>query len=125
MESLPKAGEYAMENGLEYGDFVPGAIFNRWDEEKGETDFLVGIFLKKNLKAGEGMKAVTIPRGNKVSISKFGNYGTGDDEAHDAINVYIQENNLTESGPVYEMYVNDPTTVQPNEIQTDIYYPVN
>ena len=125
MESLPKAGEYAMENGLEYGEFVPGAIFNSWDEEKGETDFIVGVFLKKALKAGQGMKAVTIPKGNKVSISKFGNYGTGDKEAHKAIDDYIKANNLTVNGAIYEMYVNDPSAVQPNEIQTDIYYPVN
>ncbi len=124
MESLPKAGEYAMENGLEYGDFIPGAIFNSWDEEKGETDFMVGIFLKKDLRAGEGMQTVTVAAGNKVAISKFGNYGTGDDEAHNAISDYIEDNNLTTNGPVYEMYVNDPTEVKPNEIQTDIYYPV-
>lgn len=125
MESLPKAGEYAMENGLEYGEFVPGTIYNTWDEEKGETDFIVGIFLKKDLRPGAGMKAVTIRKGNKVTISKFGNYGTGNAEVHKAIDEYIKANSLTVNGARYEMYVNDPTTVKPNEIQTDIYYPVN
>jgi len=126
MESMPMAGEYALKNGLEYGEFVPGAIFTKWDEEAGETDFMVGIFLNKGkaLNAGAGMQSMILPAGNRVTVSKFGNYGTGDDEAHEAVNAYIQDHQLTVNGPIYEMYVNDPTTVQPNEIETDIFYPV-
>ena len=49
MESLPKAGAYAAEKGLKYGEYVPGAVFNKWDEETGEADYVVGVFLKKDL----------------------------------------------------------------------------
>lgn len=122
--SMPKVGAYAAEKGLQYGEYVPGAIYTRWDEEKGETDFIVGLFLMKDLAAGDGMESVTIPKGDVVMVNKFGNYGVGDDKAHGAIASYIAENNLTVNGPIYNMFVNDPTTVKPNEIQTDIYYPV-
>lgn len=124
-ESLPKAGEYAISKGLQYGEFVPGSIITKWDEENGEAEFMVGVFLNGELEPGEDMVSMDLAKGNRVFVSKFGNYGTGDDEAHKAINAYIQENNLNISGPVYEMYVNDPTSVKPIEIQTDIYYPIN
>ncbi|MGB5818233.1 MAG: SRPBCC family protein [Saonia sp.] len=125
-ESMPKAGSYVAENGLQVGeDYVPGAIYTRWDEEKGETDFMVGVFLNKDLPTAEGMQQMNLPKGEVVTISKFGNYGIGNEEAHMVINKHIQENKLTINGPIYEMYVNDPTVVKPNEIQTDIYYSVS
>lgn len=123
-ESMPKAGAHVAQNGLQLGDYVPGAIYTKWDEEKGETDFMVGVFLYKDLTPAEGMQQMDLRKGSVVTISKFGNYGTGNAEAHAAITEYIQDNELTVNGPVYEMYMNDPTTVKPNEIQTDIYYPV-
>ncbi len=124
MESMPKAGMYAAEKGWEPGSYMPSAIFNNWDYETGEVDFLVGLILDKKADLAEGMKAVNLPKGDVVMISKFGNYGSGDEKAHMAIDKFMKDNNLTINGPVYEMYVNDPTLVKPNEIQTDIYYPV-
>jgi len=123
-ESMPKVGEYAMQKGLSYGDFTPGAIYTKWDEESGEADFMVGVFSSEVIAPGEGMQSMTIPKGDVISVSKFGNYGNGDTQAHEAINTYIQTNGLTIAGPVYELYVNDPTTVTPDKIQTDIFYPV-
>ena len=70
------------------------------------------------------MESVKFDAGEVVTVSKFGNYGTGDTEAHAALEKYLTENKLSINGPVYEMYVNDPSAVKPNEIQTDIYYPV-
>ena len=123
-ESLPKAGMYATEKGLQLGDYVPGAIFTKWDEENSEAEFMVGLFLMKDLDPAEGMQSVKLPKGDVIMVSKFGNYGTGDYETHNALGAYLQENGLTMNGDPYEMYVNDPTTVKPSEIQTDIYYPV-
>lgn len=124
MESMPKAGTYAAEKGLLPGEYTPGAIYTDWDQENGKVDLIVGLFLKKDLAPAEGMKKMSYPKGDVVMVSKYGNYGIGDEEAHAAIDTYIKEHNLAPSGPVYEMYVNDPTTVTPNKIQTDIYYPV-
>lgn len=123
-EAMPKAGEYAISKGLQYGEFTPGAIFTKWDEENGEVDFMVGVFPNGDLEPGEGMQAMSFAEGDIVMVSKFGNYGTGDTQAHQAIDKYLEENNLTIAGPIYELYVNDPTMVSPDKIQTDIYYPV-
>jgi len=123
-ESMPKAGMYATQKGLAPDEYMPSAIYNNWDMETGEVDFIIGLFLKKDLAPAEGMKQVSLPKGEVVMVSKFGNYGVGDEQAHMAIAEFMKENNLTVAGPVYEMYVNDPTEVKENEIQTDIYYPV-
>lgn len=90
----------------------------------GNMEFLVGVFLKKELAAAEGMQAISMPARDVVMIPKFGNYGTGDMEAHMAIEKFMAANELAVNGHIYEMYVNDPTSVEPSEIQTDIYYPV-
>ena len=124
MESLPKVGTYASESGLKYEEYTPGAIFTKTDMASGDMEFLVGVFLKKALTPSEGMETLSMPAGDVVMIPKYGNYGTGDMEAHVAIEKFMTENKLSVNGHIYEMYVNDPTTVKPNEIQTDIYYPV-
>ncbi|MFD0861161.1 GyrI-like domain-containing protein [Sungkyunkwania multivorans] len=124
-ESLPKAGKYVAEAGLNYGDdYMPGAIFTSWNEETGESEFMIGVFLYKDLVPGKGMQKMDMPAGEVVTISKYGNYGNGDQEAHMAIEKYLKENNLVPTGVVYEMYVNDPASVKPIEIQTDVYYPL-
>ncbi len=123
--SLPKAGAYAAEKGLTLGEYTPGSVFTKWDDEKGEAEFMIGLFVNDDVSPGEGMQAITLAKGETVMVSKYGEYGVGDDKAHEAIKAYIEEHQLTVSGPIYEMYTNDPATVKPNEIQTNLYYPVN
>lgn len=124
MESLPKAGMYAAQKGLKLGDYVPGSVYTKWDEETKEAEFYVGLLLNKKLAPAEGMKVVSMPKGKGVMVPKFGNYGTGDMEAHGKIAQYLEANKLTPTGLVWELYMNDPMSVKPQDIQTDIYYAV-
>lgn len=121
---MPKAGQYAMDSGLKYGDFVPASMYKNWDEETGETEFYIGVMSKNELKPGEGMTQIKLHSGKAVMVSKFGNYGNGDQKAHEAIDEYMKANKLKKLWPIWELYVNDPTQVKPQEIQTDIYYPI-
>ena len=123
-ESMPKVGEYAVNQGLQYGDFTPGAIYTKWDEETGEAEFMVGVFSDKTIKPGSDMQSMTLPDGEVVMVPKYGNYGVGDMEAHQAIATFMDSNKITMTGLVYELYMNDPTEVTPDKIQTDIYYPI-
>jgi effector-binding domain-containing protein/uncharacterized protein YndB with AHSA1/START domain len=122
-EYMPKAGMHAMST-LKYGEFTPAAVYKSWDEEKGETELYIGLLLKKNLAPAKGMTALDLPAGKTLMLSKFGNYGDGDYEAHMVIDNYMKTNNLTQKEVIWELYVNDPTQVKPIEVQTDIYYPV-
>ncbi|MFD2824191.1 GyrI-like domain-containing protein [Lacinutrix iliipiscaria] len=125
MEFMPKAGMYAAENKLTPDDFVPGTFYTKWDEKTKEAEFYIGLLLKKELAPAEGMTALDVPGGKAVKIAKYGDYGTGDYEAHIAIGEYMQSKKIEMNGTsVWELYVNDPTTVKPEDIQTDIYYPV-
>lgn len=124
MQDMPKAGIYAKNQDLKEGDFTPGAVYTKYDEASNETEFYIGLLLNKSIEPAEGMEIINLPAGNSVMISKFGNYGDGDYEAHMEIASYLKENNLTQKWPIWELYVNDPTKVKPEEIQTDIYYPI-
>ncbi|WP_452226002.1 SRPBCC family protein [Lacinutrix cladophorae] len=124
MEFMPKAGLYAA-NKLTHNDYVPGTYYTKWDETTKEAEFYIGLLLKKEIPPAQGMTAFNIPEGNAVKIAKYGNYGSGDYEAHMAIGKYMQDKKLEMNGEsVWELYVNDPTTVKPEEIETDIYYPI-
>ena len=123
-EFMPKAGAYAMSK-LPPESVVPGALYTKWDEKTKEAEFYIGVLLKKDLAPAEAMTALDLPKGNTIKLSKFGNYGTGDYQAHTAIAKYMQDKKLEMNGTsIWELYVNDPTKVKPEDIQTDIYYPV-
>ncbi|QMU63662.1 MAG: hypothetical protein GKR88_04770 [Flavobacteriaceae bacterium] len=123
MEYMPKAGIYAAQKGLKQGDYIPGSVYIKWDEKTKEAEFYIGLLLNKTLKPADGMKVVSIPEGKGIMVSKFGNYGNGDREAHEKIAEYVKGNNLeVNNNLVWELYMNDPMTVKPQDIQTDIYY---
>lgn len=122
MEYMPKVGMYAAEAGLVFGDYTPGSVFTKWDEEAKEAEFYIGLLLNKELKPGEGMQELSVPSGKGVVIRKYGRYGTGDMEAHAKIAQYMEANKMEAQGLVWELYTNDPMEVKPQDIQTDIYY---
>ena len=124
MQDLPKAGMYAIKLGLKEGEFIPGAVYTKYDETLNETEFYIGLLLQKDVKPDVGMQTIKLPEGKAVFLSKFGNYGIGDEQAHVSIDNYIINNELEKNSPIWELYVNDPTKVKPEEIQTDIYYPI-
>jgi len=120
-EGLPKAFQQAMEAGINPAEIIAGSLYYKWDEEKGETDFKVGVFVNED-KTPEGMEQVKVGNAKFAKISKYGPYGQGDYEAHIAMGEYLKANNCEPKIPIYEMYVNDPAKVKPEEVQTDIYY---
>mgnify|MGYP000430452515 CR=1 FL=1 len=120
-EDMPKAGMFAAKEGLE--NYIPGAVWSVWDEEKNHAEYSIGLIVENADKMAEGMVKTILPAGKTLKISKWGTYGTGDKEAHEAINKYMAEKGL-EYVVTWEEYVNDPSTVKPEETQTDIYYGV-
>ncbi|MBC8756629.1 SRPBCC family protein [Kordia sp. YSTF-M3] len=121
-EFMPQAGMYAVNNKLE--GYTPGSLYIKWDEETKEAEFYIGLLFDDDtiLPDGEGMTKTILPAGQILKISKFGPYGVGDMDAHMKIATYMNEKKLMPEGIVWELYPNDPTTVKPEEIQTDIFY---
>lgn len=124
-EFKPKAETHAATQKLTDADYTLAGVFTKWDEEKGEAEFYIGLLVNKDIALDKGMEKVTLPAGKNVMITKYGPYGTGDQEAHIAINEYLKNNSLETNGAVWELYVNDPQKVGPEEIETEIHYPVN
>lgn len=124
MQSMPKAGMHAAAQKLDIADYTPAAVYTKWDEANNETEFYVGLVIKKDIPLDVGMEKLTLPKGDNVMIAKYGPYGTGDLEAHMAIDTYLNENDLEQNGAIWELYLNDPATVKPEEIETEIHYPV-
>ncbi|WP_053002387.1 SRPBCC family protein [Kordia jejudonensis] len=124
MQYMPKAGQYAAVNALE--NYVPSSLYMKWDEETKEAEFYIGLMVNSTeaLPKSDGMVTTPMPAGTVVKISKFGAYGVGDMEAHGKIAEFMAKNKLVQAGPVWELYVNDPANVKPEDIQTDIYYAV-
>ena len=44
--------------------------------------------------------------------------------AYDALTKFVAEKGLEPTGVAYEFYLNDPQTVKPAELQTQIYFPL-
>jgi hypothetical protein len=125
-EYMPKASKVVMSKGLTYEDITPGAVYYKWDEENNESELLIGVMLNsyQDLSTFD-LDTYTSNASQAVMISKYGNYGNGDMEAHTAIGEYISKNQLNPEYPVFELYINDPAEVKPKDVQTDIYYPLS
>ena len=123
MTYMPKAGMYAATHQLE--NYTPGSLHLKWDEETKEAEFYVGLLVgNQDTLPQSDMTITKIDAGKVIKISKFGPYGIGDMEAHQKIAAYMSDNKLAQAGPSWELYVNDPTKVKPEDVQTDIYYPI-
>ena len=122
IQDMPKAGVYATKNGLKTGDVVAGYLYTRRDQKTKEAEFYIGMLLNKALKPDKGMKSITIPKGKAVMISKIGDYGEGDFEAHAKITKYIEVNKLEATGLVLKLYIDNPELGTERGVQTDIYY---
>lgn len=123
-ENMIKISSLTEKLGLTNDDFIPAALYQKWDEAAGETKFHIGFFLTKELAIPEGMEKINVKGGKYAMLSKFGDYGKGDYEAHLAVGEYLKINELETTFPLYELYVNDASKVKIEDIQTDIYYPI-
>lgn len=85
----------------------PSGLYYSWDMEKGTTDLAAGFGFSGDVKAPEGLQIVEVPAGKSLTIDYYGGYhGIG--SAHDAMDVYMKANNLTQLSPVIEAYLTDP-----------------
>ncbi len=98
-------------------------IYHKY-EPNGITVMEPGIPVNKMPEKSEGFNAVEKPTTDVIYVDFFGP-GNLSDKGHDAVYKYAQENNYEIIGSPWEVYMNDPSTVNdPLEIHTRIYYPV-
>lgn len=87
---------------------MPSGLYYSWDMEKGQTDMAAAIPFAGDLKkVPDGMSIITVPAGRSLVIEYRGGYG-GLAGPHNAMDAYIQANNLEPLTPAIEEYVTDP-----------------
>ncbi len=99
---------------------IPGALYYSWDFSTSSADLAAAIPFRG--RSPKGMEVVTIKRQTAYQGDYFGPYDKSG-IAHWAFQKYFAENGLTQTEPMIELYMNDPTTVSdPSELHTRIIY---
>ncbi len=71
-------------------------------------------------KATGEVKAAVMPAGDVAAATHVGPYA-GLKESHKALWDYVEAEGLAAAAPVWEIYIDDPTTVPEAELRTEIY----
>jgi effector-binding domain-containing protein len=103
-----------------------GAPFARYFtyETGGEVEMEAGFPAITQQPLEDGIVESSLPAGEALSLLYTGPY-SGSAAAYDALHAWIADHHLTANGGPWEIYLNDPAVVAPEEVQTQIYYPVN
>lgn len=74
-------------------------------------------------KMGGRVEAGTLPGGRAAVDMHIGPYATIE-EAYNRLTAYVKEKGEEPTGICYELYLNDPGETPPEELQTEIYFPL-
>jgi len=123
-EILPAAFGHAMSNGLE----MTGPPFVRYaDQSAAFFTIEAGVPLASPAPdpgADSGLMVGSLPAGNAAFVVHTGPYDTLGD-AHIALDVWMNDNDVTPTGPPWEVYITDPAEVpDPAEWITHLYQPI-
>lgn len=102
-----------------------GAPYSRYFRFEPGTAIDVEVgFPVASVIAGEGdVKASALPGGMVATTTHLGPYG-GIGGAYEALHKWMDAHHKKPAGGPWEIYVNDPSSVPPEEIRTDIFFPI-
>lgn len=115
-----KLGEFCKENNIEMAG-MPMAIYYTWENDS--TDMVAAFPINQTVEGNEFIDYGVINACDVISTTHFGSYESSG-ESHEAMYSYFQNNGLEMQGPAIEIYLNDPTEVSTENIQTKIIYPI-
>jgi len=124
-EHMQEVGEWVIEDGLEMTGMVYGSYFNSPEEvPEEELEYEIGFSFDGELKLQEGKLGFKeIPEHTVLLAIHKGPYTDVGPVIH-AIAEYAAKNNYDIVGPVTEVYLNDPSQVKPEELITEVRFPV-
>jgi effector-binding domain-containing protein len=108
----------------ELGEEPVGSPFCAYyNDDVKDLDVEIGFTVNKKL-AGKGeIQSGEVPQGMTASCVFTGPY-VEMSSAYEALAAWIEENGLEPSGVSYEFYLNDPAEVPPEELKTEIVFPL-
>ncbi len=92
-------------------------------DAEGTADVEVAFPVPEGTMPGPGMQVYTLPGGRMVRTFHRGLYEESE-PTYLRLYAWLEENGLAITGPVREIYYNDPREVPPEEILTEILAPV-
>lgn len=94
-----------------------------YDMNMDNLDIEIGFLTQTALPGVEGIQSTVIPEGEIVTCTYTGPYPEMMD-AYQALTEFASENNLQPSGVTCEIYLNDPACTPPEQLQTQIVFPL-
>ncbi len=126
-EGYGKIAKFMQEKGIQFAG-NPFAIY--YNEDMQNLDIEFG-FPVANAVEGEGdVKASKLPAG-KAAVNLYTGPYSGIEKAYNELMKWMSDNGYKsvcgENGNMmcYEFYLNDPATTPPEELKTEIYFPID
>ena len=108
----------------ELGEQPVGAAFGAYyNMDMQNLDVELGFPVSKELPGKEGIKASHIPGGKFAVVLHTGPYDKVG-PAYEALTKWIAENGYEPTGVVYEFYLNDPMQTKPEDLKTQVMFPL-
>lgn len=100
------------------------AVWYNVDQAADYYEFEAGFPITDSIAPGKGMRVFKLGGSKALKATHWGDYDAMM-PTYEAIEAHLKQNNLTPSGPTWEVYVTDPMTEKDTaKWQTDIYYPL-
>ena len=100
---------------------MPMAIWHNFDEKN--MVFEAAFPVAKEMPAGDGVQSRTMPATKVLAVSHIGPYEALE-KSTEEIMAYMQKQGYEINGYEFDVYVNDPASVKPEELETRIHFPI-
>jgi effector-binding domain-containing protein len=108
----------------ELGEQPAGPPFAAYyNQDMQDLDVEIGFPVARELPHRGDIRASQIPGGRMATCLYTGPY-TGMAPAYTALSQWMQENRYQPTGVAYEVYLSDPGEMSPEELQTEIVFPL-
>ena len=99
----------------------PFAAYHNMDMQN--LDVAIGFPVSRKLAGRDDIQAGEIPGGKAATCLYVGPYAEIE-PAYTALSEWMKDNGYKATGVAYEMYLNDPEETPPQELQTQIVFPL-
>jgi len=93
-------------------------------DEEGNADVEVVVPIASEIEGTDEIKCYELPGGTMAKIIHKGPYEACE-PTYQKLYAWLEENNKKITGPIREVYLNDPREVTPEETLTEIYAPID
>ena len=121
-EVLPKVFAFVQEKGITPLS-PPLTLYHCHDGEQGTFDLQGGFFIAEKVESSGEIECGEIDAKQLVSTKHIGPYEDLG-KAHEAASKWLQEQGKKAITPCWEVYLNDPGEVEPQQYITEIVYPI-